>query len=165
MISNTPKTDWTASDGVSTEDMNQIEQNIQDLEDSKLENVEGTVDLSGGLDDNDVTLRFASDAAIEWDEVADKFTATKPFPVSVLSVPNRGTAITITSNGLYTVPRGVWEVYNVSASSTFRITFSAGTESTIDGVSGDIIVSDGTNVKINITNSGSVVYFRLYKVL
>lgn len=76
----TPKTDWTSSDGVSNDDLNRIETNIVHLKEQTVDSIN---DLA--THDNDLTIHKTS-ATIRGDSGA-------PFVLEVLAADPSGPAI------------------------------------------------------------------------
>lgn len=168
MLSNTPKTDWTSADPIDQSTLNGIEQNIQDLEDSKIE-LEATkqydfTDPEAGSDD-DVNIQFASDAAIEWNEGDDRFEVTKKIegivtdPISV----DEGTMTTGSASPVWgtlasSLPKGIYMF-----SPTVRIVDT--TDAPFDRiVRTGLVISDGVNYS-NIKYEGdpnTTYYYRRF---
>jgi hypothetical protein len=178
--SGTPKTDWDAADAVLTTDLERIEGNTQDLQDSKVENISGTVDLRRypARPDEDVVLRFASDATLTWDESADAFVFSKSARVTggfVVSEDGEIVEVEITTlDGSYNtsdvVPSGVYEYHGANNTQaegigTLFLIFRSNTNdymSKADLKPGSLIFSDGVTTKL----AGNQAYVKIgYKIL
>jgi hypothetical protein len=178
--SGTPVTSWPAEPTSSelVNGFNRIEGNIQDIEDSKVENASGgggEVDLSQSSD-SDVAIDVASDAALTWDETEDKFTAGgKDIAAPILGdTATQSKGNTIANNARWTPAAGMYQIVfeagHLGVASANAVLLEVYVNS--GWVQLDIapssfvvgraawalaIITDGTNVRVFNNNSGDTI--------
>ncbi len=155
-LSTVPKTNFSTDDGVTTDDLNEIGQNLLDLEDSKYESgdniVVGTI-TSGDITGEDLTLSgttLLTDSPTSTTEVI----AT----VSAWLIP-RG----IFNISLPGVPASASVALQIFVDSDWRNIAVRTAASTDQDSYGSAIISDGSNTRVNNLSSGSyTVYYQKF---
>jgi hypothetical protein len=159
----TPETNWPAAPSSSAlvAGFNRIEENIQSLEDTKIENLSGEVDLTAGGADADVVLELDSSYGMTWDESEDEFVIDAAVSGAVRGW-TYGTefSVSITPSTPYIVPEGFWLIMPRNIRFDIELLVDGAWKKVGESDGGDLnanaIVSDGVSLRYTVdVTSGS----------
>ena len=148
-LTTVPKTNFATDDGVTTDDLNEIGQNLLDLEDSKIEDGDSLTALTVA------TLGVTTGNITTGNITTGNVTTLNMSGVINPTVTPTATSQAITPSSVWTPTRGI---YLISTGGTIEIFVSASWRTV--SVSGGLIMTGGSDVRVrDHVGSGLTIYY------